>query len=210
MPKITEPTIAEHRAKQRAAILRAAEEIALERGGPAVTMTTVAARTGLARPSVYAYFASADEMLVTLVLEGFDRWRAALSHATGDAAAPQDLVRAYFAAAARSAAAGNHRLAAALTGVELPDDVRASLATGHRETAAPLAAAATALREGEGADARDGGGARGGESDEAVLALLMALVGHCIARVEAGQPPEREAWLAAEVALGGLERLARG
>ncbi|WP_024285669.1 TetR/AcrR family transcriptional regulator [Cellulomonas sp. KRMCY2] len=199
MPKITEPTIAEHRAKQRAVILRAAEEIALERGGAAVTVTAVAARSGLARPSVYAYFASADEMLVTLVLEGFDRWRAALSHATGDAAAPQDLVRAYFAAAAGSAAAGNHRLAAALTGVELPADVQASLLTGHRESAAPLAAAIRDL----------GAGGPGTEPDEAVLALLMSLVSHCIARVEAGHAPGPEARLAAELAIGGLERLAR-
>ena len=40
MPRITEPTVAEHRAKQRAAVLQAAEDLAVERGGAAVMSVT--------------------------------------------------------------------------------------------------------------------------------------------------------------------------
>ncbi|MCL3861529.1 TetR/AcrR family transcriptional regulator [Actinotalea sp. K2] len=192
MPKISEPTVAEHRAKQRAAILRAAEEIALEGGARGVTLAAVAARAGLARPSVYAYFPSADAVLATLVLEGFDRWRAALEQASGTARTPDERVHAYFLAVARSAAAGNHRLAAALTGVQLPDEVRTSLLAGHRQTAAPLVTVLRDLHVTEPEDA---------------LALMQTVVNHCIARVEAGRAPAAEARRAADFTLGGLERL---
>lgn len=193
MPRITEPTLAEHRAKQRAAILRAAEEIAVERGGAAVTVAAVAARTGLARPSVYAYFDSAQALLVALVTEGFGRWQTALLDALGEATDPEQRVRRYFAAAAASAAQGTHRLAAALTGVPLPPEVRESLLSGHRRTAAPLVEAA-----------RDLGVAR----TETVLPLLLSVLNHCLTRVEAGHAPGPEGALAADFVLGGLRGLA--
>ncbi|WP_149203817.1 TetR/AcrR family transcriptional regulator [Actinotalea subterranea] len=197
MPRITEPTVAEHRAKQRAAILRAAEDLALERGGAAVTVASVAGRTGLARPSVYAYFSSAEDILATLVVDGFERWHRTLQETTRETDSPEDLVRLYFAAAATSAAQGNHRLAAALAGVRLPEAVRASLMRGHQDTARPLLDAARSLGVPD-------------DRDEQVGALLMALVNHCIARVEAGHDAAREADLAAVMAVGGIQRLAHG
>ncbi|WP_250447926.1 TetR/AcrR family transcriptional regulator, partial [Actinotalea sp. C106] len=114
MPRISAPTLVEHRANQRAAVLRAAEELAVERGAAAVTVAAVAARTGIARPSVYAYFASADAILEALVHEGFERWRVALDAGIATTTSPEELVRGYFAAAAASAARGDHRLAGAL------------------------------------------------------------------------------------------------
>lgn len=196
MPRITEPTVAEHRAKQRAAVLQAAEDLAVERGGAAVTVAAVAARTGLARPSVYAYFSSAEDMLVALVREGFERWHAALQDAVGDGASPEDVVRGYLSAAASRAARGEHRLAAALSGVPLPPPVREELLVRHREMAAPLATAARSLGLPADADA------------EPVIALLMAVVNHCITRVEAGHSPTDEARIAGDVLLGGLRGLA--
>jgi AcrR family transcriptional regulator len=200
MPRISAPTVAEHRVRQRAAILRAAEQVALERGGAAVSITAVAARTGLARPSVYAYFPSAEQLLVTLVLEAFGRWESALRDATHGAPDADAVVRAYFAAAARSAAAGNHRLAAALSGVPLPGDVRRVLVEQHRAAATPLAAAVAELA---GSDATPADEAGETVADRR-LALLTSLVSHCISRVEAGADPAVEASEAAEFALGGL------
>lgn len=189
MPRISAPTVAEHRAQQRAAVLRAAEEIVVEQGSDALTIAAVAARTGLARPSVYAYVRSADELLVALVREGFDRWAHALERHTADATDPEQLVVGWFDAAAASAAAGDHRLAAALAGVTLPDEVRGELLEGHRRTALPLADAARRL---------------GVADPDAALGLVLAVVNHTVTRVEAGADAGQEARRAAAFVLDGL------
>src|SRR5690606_19635538 len=55
MPRITAPTVAEHRKAQQRALLDAAREILAETGRPP-TFTALAERAGMARPSVYEYF----------------------------------------------------------------------------------------------------------------------------------------------------------
>ena len=64
MPKISAPTVAEHRARQRAALLDAARVLLEEQGYPALTFGALADRTGLARPTVYEYFGSKDDLMV--------------------------------------------------------------------------------------------------------------------------------------------------
>lgn len=194
MPRISAPTVAEHRARRRADVLQAAEQIVVAEGSGALTVAAVAARTGLARPSVYAYFPSSEALLVALVEEGFDRWTATLRDTTAGVTAPRDWVRAWFRAASLSAARGNHLLAAALRDTPLPEDTRVRLAQGHREAAAPLVAAARDL----------------GVTDlEGASALVQGVVATLIERVEGGADPGTEAARAAAFALGGLDALAR-
>lgn len=195
MPRISAPTVAEHRARRRADVLRAAEDIVVGEGSHALTLAAVAARTGLARPSVYAYFPSTEALLVALVEEGFDRWAETLRDATADVEGPRDLVRAWFGAAATSAAQGNHLLAAALRDTPLPEDSRAGLDAGHRAAAAPLVQAARDL---------------GVRDVEGASALLQGVVATLLERVEAGGDAEAEADRAARFALGGLDALAAG
>jgi AcrR family transcriptional regulator len=195
MPRISAPTVAEHRARRRADVLRAAEEIVVGEGSHALTLAAVAARTGLARPSVYAYFPSTEALLVALVEEGFARWAETLRDATADVAGPRDLVRAWFRAAATSAAQGNHLLAAALRDTPLPQDTRTGLDAGHRAAAAPLVQAARDL---------------GAPDLEAASALVQGVVATLLERVEAGADAETEAARAARFTLGGLEALAAG
>ncbi|WP_225755159.1 TetR/AcrR family transcriptional regulator [Actinotalea sp. Marseille-Q4924] len=193
MPRITAPTVAEHRARRRADVLRAAEQIVVGEGSHALTVSAVAARTGLARPSVYAYFPSSEALLVALVEEGFDRWTATLQDATAGVTSPRELVRGWFRAAALSAAQGNHLLAAALRDTPLPQDTRERLARGHRTAAEPLHAAAREL----------------GVTDlEGASALVQGVAATLIERVEAGGDPDGEATRAASFALGGLDALA--
>ena len=59
MPQIDAPTVAEHRAQQREALLDAAEAILLADGHGALTFRALGERTGLARNSIYRYFALA-------------------------------------------------------------------------------------------------------------------------------------------------------
>jgi hypothetical protein len=65
VPRISSATLAEHRVAQRAALLRAAAELVISGGAAAVNPTAVADRAGIARTSVYDYFHSREDLLVT-------------------------------------------------------------------------------------------------------------------------------------------------
>ena len=53
MPKISAPTVVEHRALQREALVREATAILLGDGAASVTPASVAKAVGLARSSIY-------------------------------------------------------------------------------------------------------------------------------------------------------------
>lgn len=55
MPKISFPTVAEHRAVQHRAVLDAANRLIVENDGNVPTLAEVASEVGLARSSVYLY-----------------------------------------------------------------------------------------------------------------------------------------------------------
>ena len=83
MPRIRAATVAEHRAVQRRLLLDAAREIVGETGRRP-TLAAVAARVGLARPSVYEYFSSPDELLAALVEDITPRWAGRVNAEMGD------------------------------------------------------------------------------------------------------------------------------
>ncbi|WIM73092.1 hypothetical protein QP028_05350 [Corynebacterium suedekumii] len=60
MPKISESTVAEHRAVQHRAVLDAAEKLIVGSDGRVPTLAEVAAEVGLARSSVYLYASLPD------------------------------------------------------------------------------------------------------------------------------------------------------
>ena len=63
MPRLWSETIESHRQEVHAAILEATATVAAERGPMNVTMSQVADRTGIARATLYKYFASVEEIL---------------------------------------------------------------------------------------------------------------------------------------------------
>lgn len=83
MPRITAPTLAQHRSRQLHALLEAAREIVREAGPQALTLAALARRVGLSRPSLYEYFPSRDDLVVALLAEDVPAWadrlRAALA-----------------------------------------------------------------------------------------------------------------------------------
>ena len=87
MPQIDAPTVAEHRAQQREALLDAAEAILLEAGHSALTFRALGERTGLARNSIYRYFSSRDDLIAALCERDMPRWleelEAAMAPPTG-------------------------------------------------------------------------------------------------------------------------------
>lgn len=138
MPKISAPTVAEHRRRQREALLAAATELLVQGGVSAVTPAAVGAAAGLARPSVYQYFDSAAGILAAIVEDSFPRSNAQLAVALDGLSDPLEVMEAYVRETLRQAAAGAHRSAAALSAAQLPDACRARLAELHHEQIAPF------------------------------------------------------------------------
>lgn len=138
MPKITAPTVAEHRTRQREALLAAAIELLVQGGVSAVTPAAVGAAAGLARPSVYQYFDSGAGILAAIIEDSFPRSNAQLAVALDALTEPLDVMDAYVRETLRQAATGAHRPAAALSAAQLPDECRARLAELHHEQIAPF------------------------------------------------------------------------
>ncbi|WP_432052798.1 helix-turn-helix domain-containing protein, partial [Streptomyces xiamenensis] len=68
--------MAEHRSLQRGALLDAARSLLSEGGAAALTFPALAARTGLARSSVYEYFRSRGAVVEALCAVDFPLWAA--------------------------------------------------------------------------------------------------------------------------------------
>ena len=109
MPKITEDTVAEHRAVQHRAVLDAAERLIVENHGKVPTLAEVAAAVGLARPSVYRYAKSQHDLLVQLLIAATDEWNAELETKIKNAPPePHQRIRAYVDATLDLFAHGGH------------------------------------------------------------------------------------------------------
>lgn len=143
MPKIQAPTVAEHRAAQRAALLDAARALLSEDAERAPGLADVARRAGLARSSVYAYFKSRDDLLDALIVDTFPRWSAFVEVQMGKARTPGDRVLAYVYANLRLVARGDHALARALAATGRTDTLANSSRLLHDELQTPLRAALT-------------------------------------------------------------------
>lgn len=173
MPKINASTLAEHRARQREALVEAAIDILVNEGAAAVTPAAVGARAGLARSSVYQYFDSSAALLATITEEAFRRSNEALGAAMATAHTPLERVEAFVRESLRLGAEGAHRPAAALVNAGLPPACQERLAELHREQVAPFRAAVRQL----------------GVPEPALTADLVAGMLHsALAAVEHGAP----------------------
>ncbi|WP_433499433.1 TetR/AcrR family transcriptional regulator [Sphaerimonospora sp. CA-214678] len=157
MPRITAATVADHRAKQHAALLDAARDILATEGAPALTPAAVGARIGLARSSVYRYFASTADILAQLTEDAFPRWadrlRTAIAPvptptpATAPAGSPheagslRDRVRAYGRAALDFVGSPDYAVVPAVQAIGLSPECRNRVEELHGELVAPLAEA---------------------------------------------------------------------
>lgn len=129
MPKISAPTVAQHRAAQRSALLRAAEALLVEAGVAGVTPRTVGERAGLARSSFYEYFSSKDDLLTAVAIEAFDQWAAEIDTALDDVEQGLPRLKAFIDATMRMTADGKHEIASVLQQADLSpssfDDIMA-------------------------------------------------------------------------------------
>lgn len=144
MPRISAPTVAEHRVRQRSALLQAASGLLVSGGVSAVTPAAVGAAAGLSRPGVYQYFTSGADILAAVIEDAFPRANATLRETLARANGPGETLDAYVRVTLGLAAEGAHRPAAALAAAQLPPECLARLAELHQEQAAPFI---EALRE---------------------------------------------------------------
>jgi AcrR family transcriptional regulator len=171
VPRISAPTVAEHRAKQQAALLDAARRLLVRVGIDGVTFAAVAREAHLARNSVYEYFADRSELLGALIEADFPAWHDAIAAAMDAARSPQARVLAYVRTQLDLVAAGRHEIGPLLAGGKLPDELRQRSRALHRGLVQHLIAA---LEELELVDA------------ERTAYLLQGVVDAATTRIEHG------------------------
>lgn len=126
MPRIQAPTVVEHRAAQRAALLEAAREILAESGAEAAPgLAEVGSRAGLARSSVYSYFASREDLFDALVADTLPRWVEYVDRQIARARTPGEKVLAYVEANLHLVARGDHALLCAMAALGRGGDAAA-------------------------------------------------------------------------------------
>ncbi|MFC4603834.1 TetR/AcrR family transcriptional regulator [Rhodococcus kronopolitis] len=171
MPRINAPTVAEHRAAQRRALLDAAREVLAEGSADDLGFAEVATRAGLARSSVYQYFKSRRDLIDALIEDSFPRWSERVQREMDAAGGPDRRVLAYVRANLDLVAEGEHAAASSLAALAPTARTTAESASLHRQLSTPLIAALTEL----------------GAVDAAATAELVNAVVHAATRqVEAG------------------------
>jgi AcrR family transcriptional regulator len=137
MPRIQAPTLAEHHAQQRRALLDAARGLLAETAQKP-SMGAVGQRAGLARSSVYQYFASSDELLAALVAEVFPDWAHRVLAHVQTATTPGERVWAYVEANLDLFASSERAVAHALRRVVEPHVLQGPMQEFHRQLQVPL------------------------------------------------------------------------
>jgi AcrR family transcriptional regulator len=189
VPRIAAPTVAEHRARQRDALVAAARALLTDGGYNALSFSALAARTGLARPTIYSYFGSKDDLVVALCEAEFPSVAAETERAIRRAATPRDQVAAFVRAQLRFAQQRRYRIAHTLANAPLSDETRRRIMVLHRElmpNALPLF-----VRAGHGQPAL-------------AAALLQGLINAAVTAIDSGEPPRRVIDMTVDAALDGV------
>ena len=174
MPRISAPTLAEHQARRRQALVTAAVDILAEDGVAALTPAAVGRRASLARSSTYQYFDSSAALLATAVEEAHAEVVTVVALATDRAQGPDAIVDAYVTGVVGLATTSAARALRALERAELPPMCAARLDELAVIRRAPLVRALTG----------------GGVPDPGLTAVLVAaVVGAGAAEVAAGADP---------------------
>ncbi|WP_045301227.1 TetR/AcrR family transcriptional regulator [Saccharothrix sp. ST-888] len=125
--------MAEHRQLQRAALLDAARSLLTEGGMDALTFPALAARTGLARSSVYEYFGSRAAVVEELCAVDFPLWAAEIEAGMAACERPAARVEAYVRGQLALAGDPRHRAVTAISMLELDEAARERIRASHAE-----------------------------------------------------------------------------
>ena len=135
MPRITAPTVREHRDSQQEAILDAVGDVLAEDGYAGLELATVARKVGLARTSLYRYAHHKDELVAQWLERAFEPAMAQAVEKLTAEGPPAKRIAAWldgqldFAAQPRDGAAV--RLMAEFDG--LPESIRSLVTQSHQQ-----------------------------------------------------------------------------
>ena len=184
MPRIQADSVAEHVARQEAAVFEAALRLFVERGYAGVSLGDIAAEVGLARNSLYRYFPDKAHILLRWFRAELPAQVERATAVLGGRGRPRARIEAWVDDQLDYARRPEHDLVVALaeaTGDLEPEEL-AELADSHRQVLAPLDAA---LVEAGLADADE----RGAVAD--LLGGLVIAAGQREARLGAADPEVR-------------------
>ncbi|GGM48590.1 TetR/AcrR family transcriptional regulator [Dactylosporangium sucinum] len=189
MPRINAATVAEHRAQQRRALLGAARDVLVEEGYAALSFAALASRTGLARPTVYSYFTTKDDIVLALCEAELPLVAVDIARAVERAEGPREQLAAFVRAQLRAAQQRRYRIAHALASAPLSESTRQRIVAMHHE----LVPSAVPLLD-----------ALGHPHPDLAAALLQGLINTAVTAMDAGEPPRRVTQVTVAAALDGL------
>ena len=168
-------------------------ELALAGGADSITVAAVAVKAGLARSSIYEYFASSADLVTDLVIEELESYSRQLSQAVSGVTEPFLRIELWISESLRYVADGRHMLIKSLNTISTPDERREEILLGHRRMMAPLQQSLiqTGIADVKGA-----------------AALLASVTDAASIRIDAGNEAELEIQRAVTFALAGLRALA--
>lgn len=140
MPRISAPSLAEHRALQIHTLHTTTRALLREDPDTPPSLAEIAARAGFARSSVYQYVVSRDELLLDLVHDAAPRWRSTCTAAQARVKSPAQKVLAYLDALVRLLTGPERGLVTVLV-TPWPDELRDEARAVCTELTAPLRAA---------------------------------------------------------------------
>ncbi|WP_410540241.1 TetR/AcrR family transcriptional regulator [Streptomyces sp. KL2] len=183
--------MAEHRTMQRDALLEAARSLLSEGGTEALTFPALAARTGLARSSVYEYFRSRAAVVEELCAVDFPVWAAEVEDAMERADTPQAKVEAYVRRQLALAGDRRHRAVVAISAGELDPGAREKIRAAHGGLITMVVEVLAAL---------------GHDEPRLTATLLQGVVDAAVRRMELGaaEDPDRITRAAVSMALHGV------
>lgn len=191
MPRIEAESVAENRRLREQQILDAAEQLLLDRGQRALTFTALSQLTGLARNSLYDYYASGDELIAAICERQLARWTGPVEAALSAEHDPAGRLRAYVDVQLQLVAAGQHEIAVALDDATLSPAVRERIKAVHNVWITVAADAFGAL----------------GHAEPGIAAgLVQGMIDGAIRQIHAGADPGAVRAAAHELLENGLRR----
>lgn len=143
MPKISAPTVKEHREAVLAKLVDAAEAILREQGASQLTASAVTAQAGIARNSIYRYVESVDDLSGLVVARYLPRWLRAVREQVDAVTEPRARIETWVRVNLEQASANGHGwLMNVARNARIDSKTRAHLDSAHDEADALAAALA--------------------------------------------------------------------
>jgi AcrR family transcriptional regulator len=141
MPRISAPTVAEHRAAQQRVLLSAARDLLAADPGKVPALADIAKAAGLARPSVYQYYKSREDLFAALLADIFPRWSRRIIEAMAAEPDPGRRIMAYVMANLDLILEGEHAVGRALAAVAPGEALDRQNAAMHAQLLEPVVTA---------------------------------------------------------------------